>query len=213
LAITAECRNWRQRAKNSARRKLASLESWVNQCFQPVSSGRPVALKHRVTINPVSTLFPGLFQPNSTTSNASSSSSVTSAAQQTDASGLSPVASFLTELRQLQQQNSGEFNQLVSQISIKLQQAAQQASNDGDSSKMTQLKNLATQFQNAANGGQVPTAQQLQQADLSGHHHHGGHHSSVQSKSTNPFQTQANDPNSQDLLATLLGTTTSAQAS
>jgi hypothetical protein len=170
------------------------------------SRGRTVAFKNRVTINPVSTLFPSLFQQNSAASNNLSSSSLfSSAAQQTDASGLSPIASFLNELQQLQKQNPGWFSQLASRISSNLQKAAQQALNDGDSTKATQLKTLASQFQRAADGEPIPTPQQLQQAGLSGHHHHGSHHSSGQSNITNPFQTRS-DSSSQDLLAALLGT-------
>jgi hypothetical protein len=169
-----------------------------------------------VTINPVSSLFPSVFQPNSTLSNTSSSSSpVSTAAQQTDASGLSPTASFLSELQQLQVQSPTQFNQLASAISNNLTQAAQTAASSGDTTKASQLNTLATQFQNAANGGQVPTPQDLQQAGLSGHHHHhgGGHHSSGQPNSTNPFQMQSAAGNSPDLLDSLLGTSTSTQPS
>jgi hypothetical protein len=167
-----------------------------------------------VTINPVSSLFPSILQPNSTNStNHSSSSSVSSAAQQTDASGLSPTASFLNELQQLQIQSPAQFTQLMTSISGNLTQAAQTASSSGNTSQATLLKNLATQFQNAANGGQVPTAQQLQQAGLTGHHHHGGgHHHAGQSGSSNLFESST-DTSSQDLLASLLGTTTTSQAS
>jgi len=165
-----------------------------------------------VTINPVSSLFPSIFQPNtSSANNASSSSPVSSAAQQTDASGLSPTASFLNELQQLQQQSPSQFSQIMAQISGNLQTAAQAASKSGNSTTATQLNNLAAGFQNAAKGGPVPSAQDLQQAGLTGHHHHhgGGHDVSVQPSFTNPFQ-PATDPNSQDLLASLLGTTTTA---
>jgi hypothetical protein len=168
-----------------------------------------------VTINPVSSLFPTMLQPNSTLSNNSSSSSpVSSAAQQTDASGLSPTASFLSELQQLQVQSPTQFNELVSAISNNLTQAAQTAASSGNTTKAAQLNSLANQFQNAAKGGQIPTPQDLQQAGLSGHHHHhGGHHSSGQPSSTNPFQLQSTAGNSPDLLDSLLGTSTSTQSS
>jgi hypothetical protein len=164
-----------------------------------------------VTTNPVSSLFPSLFQPSSAISKASgSSSSVSSAAQQTDASGLSPTASFLTELQQLQLQSPTQFNQIINSISSNLTQAGQTASSSGNTTHAAQLKSLATEFQNAANGGQIPTAQDLQKAGLSGHHHHGGgHHGSGQPSSTNLFQTST-DTTSEDLLASLLGTTTSS---
>jgi hypothetical protein len=156
-----------------------------------------------------------MLQPNSTLSNTSSSSSpVSTAAQQTDASGLSPTASFLSELQQLQTQSPTQFNQLMTAISSNLNQAAQTAAGSGNSTKASQLNTLATQFQNAANGGQVPTPQDLQQAGLTGqHHHHGGHHGSGQTSSTNPFQLQSTAGNSPDLLDSLLGTSTSTQSS
>jgi hypothetical protein len=99
----------------------------------------------------------------------------------------------------------------MAQISGNLQTAAQAASKNGNSTTATQLNNLAAGFQNAAKGGPVPSAQDLQQAGLTGHHHHhgGGHDVSVQPSFTNPFQ-PATDSNSQDLLASLLGTTTTA---
>lgn len=167
-----------------------------------------------MTINPVSSLFPSILQPNSSNSNSTnSSSSVSSAANQTDATGLSPTASFLNELQQLQTQSPAQFNELMNSISGNLNQAAQTATSSGNTTKATQLSNLATQFQNAENGGQVPTAQDLQKAGLSGHHHHGGgHHGSGQSSSSNLFQTST-DTSSQDLLASLLGTTTSSPTS
>jgi hypothetical protein len=177
--------------------------------------GYQIAFEPRVTIQPVSSLFPSVFQPNSTLSNTSSSSSpVSTAAQQTDASGLSPTASFLSELQQLQVQSPTQFNQLVSSISNNLTQAAQTAASSGNSTKASQLNALATQFQNSTNGGQIPTPQDLQQAGLSGHHHHhGGHHSSGQPSSTNPFQLQSSAGNTPDLLDSLLGTSTSTQPS
>jgi hypothetical protein len=167
-----------------------------------------------VTINPVSSLFPSVFQPNSTLSNTSRSSSpVSSAAQQTDASGLSPTASFLSELQQLQVQSPTQFNQLVSSISNNLTQAAQTAASSGNTTKAAQLNSLAAQFQNSTNGGQIPTPQDLQKAGLSGHRHHGGHHGSAQPSSTNPFQLQSTAGNSPDILDSLLGTATSTQTS
>jgi hypothetical protein len=167
-----------------------------------------------VNINPVSSLFPSILPPASTTTNnIGNSNPLSSTAQQADASGISPAASFMNELQQLQQQNPDQFNQLVTQISSRLQQEAQQASASGDTTKATQLNKLADQFQSAANGGQIPTLQQLQQSGLTGHHHHGGHHRSGQASATNAFQAQSSDTDSQNLLAALTGSTSSTQAS
>lgn len=119
----------------------------------------------------------------------------------------------MNELQQLQQQNPDQFNQLVTEISSRLQQEAQQASASGDTTKAAQLNKLAGEFQSAANGGQIPTLQQLQQSGLSGHHHHGGHHHSGQASATSAFQAQSSDTDSQNLLATLTGSPSSTQAS
>ncbi len=163
-----------------------------------------------MNINPVSSLLPSFLQPNNNNPNNNvNSNPVSAAAQQTDASGISPAASFLNELQQLQTQNPGQFSQLVSQIASRLQQQAEQASTSGDATKAAQLNKLAAQFQNAANGGQVPTLQDLGQSGLSGHHHHGGHRHSGQAPATNPFQTQSTDTDSQNLLSSILGTQSS----
>lgn len=93
-----------------------------------------------------------------------------------DATTISPAASLLNELSTLQQQNPTQFSQVLTQITDRLNHAAQTASTQGDTEKAAKLNQLATSFQNSASGGSLPTAQQLQGAGLAGHHHHGGHH-------------------------------------
>jgi hypothetical protein len=93
-----------------------------------------------------------------------------------DVTAISPAASFLNRLSDLQQQNPEQFHEALTQITDRLNQEAQGASNSGDSQKASQLKQLATTFQNAATGGALPTPRQIVQAGLSGHPHHGGHH-------------------------------------
>ena len=125
----------------------------------------------------------------------------TSTTQPSDASGISPAARFLNELSQLQQQNPDQFNQALNQIVDRLKQAAQGVSNNGNSQRADQLNQLATQFQNALNGGQLPTAQQLQQAGLTGQHHHGGHHhSGGHANLLNAIQTQSANSDSNNVL-------------
>jgi hypothetical protein len=159
----------------------------------------------RVNINPVSSLFPSIIPQNSNTiaNNAGNSNSVSSAAAQTDASGISPSASFLSELQELQQQNPGQFSHLVSQIAGKLQTAAQQASASGNTTKAHQLTTLATEFENSASGGAIPTPQQLQQSGLGGYHHHGGHHHGGGTNPASAFQTTSSDTDVQNLLGSL----------
>jgi len=161
-----------------------------------------------VNINSVSSQLPSFLQPLNTAANSVSS------AQQT---GTSTCASFLSELQQLQQQSPSEFTQIDSQIVSRLQQVAQQASSSGDSTQATQLNTLATQFQNANNGGPIPTAQQLQQAGLSGHHHSGFHGGGQRKDSQlesmlSTLQTPSTTSVTQNMLTTLLGSTSSPAA-
>lgn len=118
--------------------------------------------------------------------------------------GLSPTAQFLNQLQQLQTQSPQEFQAIISKITGQLQQAASTASQNGNTAEANQLTQLANAFQGAANGGPLPTAQQLQQAGLTGHHHHGG--GSGQSNSTNPFQSAYTSQTQNDsLAASILG--------
>ncbi len=81
---------------------------------------------------------------------------------------ISGFGQLLSALQQLQTQDSTQFNQTVSQISSQLQSAAQQ---QGQSSQGNALTNLANQFQNVANTGD------LSQLRL-GHHKHDGEYGS-----------------------------------
>jgi hypothetical protein len=114
---------------------------------------------------------------------------------------------ILSRLQQIQQQDPAQFQQMATTIAGRLQQAAENAKSQGNTSQADQLNKLADLFQNAASSGQVPSAQALQQAGLSGHHHHhGGHHShsGSQSSQTDPlshFQSQTTGANTPDLTA------------
>ena len=88
---------------------------------------------------------------------------------------MSPFATILSELQQLQQSNPTQYQQVTQQISTNLQTAAQQATSEGNTSAANQLSQLSTDFSNASTSGQIPNVQDLAQA-MSGHHHHGGHH-------------------------------------
>jgi hypothetical protein len=166
-----------------------------------------------MNVNSVTSLFPSYLQPfkstANTTQNANSASSVQ---QQADVLGLSPAAQFLNQLQQLQTQSPQQFQAIISQITGQLQQAASTASNNGNTTQANQLTQLANSFQSAASGGALPTAQQLQQAGLTGHHHHGGGHhgsGSAQSNAVNAFQaSNASDTQNQSLAASLFGSIT-----
>jgi hypothetical protein len=124
---------------------------------------------------------------------------------------LSPAAQMLNQLQQMQKQNPAQFQQFTAQIAAKLQSAAANAQSSGNTAQATQLNQLATQFQNASQTGQVPSAQSLQQAGLGGHHHGGHHHSGGSTPAQNqtdplaPYQPQFGAANSTDPIAALLG--------
>lgn len=138
---------------------------------------------------------PNLFSLLNTRANnqANTSASVTSPAQtlqsmlQETSSSISPTASFLSQLQQLQQQNPAEYTQIASSIATQLQADAKTAQTDGNTTEANTLTQLATVFQNSAQTGQPPTAQALQQAGLSGAHrggHHHGYHPEAASTTT-----------------------------
>ncbi len=127
-------------------------------------------------LNSVTSLLPSyLFPYNSTATNGNTANSASSVQQLADVLGLSPTAQFLNQLQQLQTQNPQEFQAVLSQITGQLQQAASTASSNGKTAQANQLTQLASTFQSAASGGALPTAQQLQQAGLTGDHQYGGY--------------------------------------
>lgn len=129
-----------------------------------------------MTINPIGPNATNLQQSDLMLGKPVNPSSTLTTGQTPDATAISPAASLLNELSQLQQQNPSQFSQVLTQITDSLNHAAQTASTKGDTQKAAQLNLLATTFQNSATGGPLPTVQQLHRAGLGGHHHHGGHH-------------------------------------
>jgi hypothetical protein len=121
-----------------------------------------------MNINPVSSLLSTLQTQNVTSSTPSPFTSSGSIARSFDASAISPTATFLNELSQLQQRNPSQFSQVLTRITNRLNQAAQKAASTGNSQQAAQFRQLAAALQTAASGGPLPTAQQLQQAGLTG---------------------------------------------
>jgi hypothetical protein len=74
---------------------------------------------------------------------------------------LSPLAQVLAELERLQQQNPAEYEQVTQQIATSLQSAAQSAQAAGNSTAANQLNQLATDFTNALQSGQMPDIQNV----------------------------------------------------
>jgi hypothetical protein len=112
------------------------------------------------------------------TSNANSNtaSGIGSSALQTDNSQLSPFAQLMSTLQQLQQSNPSQYAQVTQQIATNLQSAAKTATSDGNTTAAAQLNQLATDFTNASQSGQLPNIQDLAQAIGGGGHHHHHHH-------------------------------------
>ncbi|MGD0822742.1 MAG: hypothetical protein ABSA71_18580 [Desulfomonilia bacterium] len=100
---------------------------------------------------------------------------------QSDSVNVSQASQLFSQLQQLQQSDPDKFKQVMTNIAGELQSAAQ-----GKSGFEAQtLSDLATKFQNVANGGDIsqlmpPTQsssdQYTQQGSVSAKHHHGHHH-------------------------------------
>src|ERR1700692_4258037 len=83
---------------------------------------------------------------------------------QPDINELSPFAQLMSTLQQLQQSDPARYKQVTQQISTNLQTAAQTATTNGNSTAANQLNQLATDFANASQSGQLPNVQDLAQA-------------------------------------------------
>ena len=125
-----------------------------------------------MNVNSVTSLLPSYLLPFSSTANTRNASSASSVQQQADVLGLSPAAGFLNQLQQLQTQSPQQFQALISQLTGQLQKAAATANSNGNTAQAKQLTELASSFQNAATGGALPSALQLQQAGIIGHRPH-----------------------------------------
>jgi hypothetical protein len=123
---------------------------------------------------------------------------------QESSSSISPVASFLSQLDQIQQQSPAQYSNVASSIATQLQADATAAQNSGNTAQAKTLTQLATEFQSSAQSGQVPSAQVLQKA-LAGHHGHHGHHADATGTSSTSGSTST-----ASLLATALTSATSS---
>lgn len=105
-------------------------------------------------------------------------SGMSSVALQTDNGQLSPFTQLMSTLQQLQQSDPTKYQQVTQQIATNLQNAAQTALADGNSTAANQLNQLAKDFTNASTSGQLPNIQDLAKA-IGGHHHHHSHAASA----------------------------------
>jgi hypothetical protein len=107
----------------------------------------------------------------------------------------------MSTLQQLQQSNPSEYKQVTQQIATNLQNAAKTATADGNSTQATQLNQLATDFTNASQSGQLPNVQDLAQAVGGGHHHHHHGHAAASSDSDSSSSSSTSQTLSQQLAA------------
>jgi hypothetical protein len=118
------------------------------------------------------------------TGNSLSGIGTSSIALQPDSQGLSPFAQMMSTLQQLQQTDPTKYSQVTQQIATNLQNAAQTAQTDGNTTAATQLNQLSADFSNASKSGQLPNIQDLAQAVGGHHHHHHGHKASADADSS-----------------------------
>jgi hypothetical protein len=120
------------------------------------------------------TALQGIGLTNNTTANSLNSIGTSSVALPADNQQLSPFAQMMSMLQQLEQSDPTKYQQVTQQIATNLQNAAQTAQTDGNSTAAAQLGKLASDFNSASQSGQLPNIQDLAQAIGGGHHHH--HH-------------------------------------
>jgi hypothetical protein len=124
-----------------------------------------------------------------TTQAAAAQASATGNVATTDSAQLSPMASLLNQLQQLQQTDPTQFKSVMSSIADTLKTDAQSATGP----QAQHLTDLANKFSQAAQTGQMPDLQPPgQQQGASGHHHH--HHHQVSSYQ-NGSSTSTSSPN------------------
>ena len=123
----------------------------------------------------LSTALQGTGLRTRTAGNDLSSTGVSPFAVQPDNGQLSPFAQLMSTLQQLQQSDPTRYRQVTQQIAANLQRAAQTAQANGNSTAANQLNQLATDFTNASQSGELPNIQDLAQA-IGGHRHHRHHH-------------------------------------
>ena len=148
--------------------------------LRPLENGDQNADKDSMNIGPINTgnylqsIFSTTLQGTGLITNTTGNSVSGVGLSQPDSSQLSQFAQLMNTLQQLQQSDPAKYQQVTQQIATNLQNAAQTAQADGNSTAANQLNQLAKDFTNASTSGQLPNIQDLAKA-IGGHHHH--HHS------------------------------------
>lgn len=120
-----------------------------------------------------------------------------------DNGGLSPLASVMSALQQLQISDPAKYEQVTQQIATNLQSAAETAQAQGNASASTELTQLAADFANSSQSGQLPNIQDLANA-IGGHGH--GHHRHHSGSSSNDADANSIAAQAQNQLFSLFGT-------
>jgi hypothetical protein len=139
-----------------------------------------------------------------TTGNSVNSAAVSSVAPPSDNGQLSPFAQLMSTLQQLQQSDPSKYQQVTQQIATNLQSAAQTAQADGNTSAASQLSQLATDFTNASQSGQLPNVQDLAKAIGGHHHHHHSHPASTDADSSSSASSTSSSSSASQPLSQLL---------
>jgi hypothetical protein len=114
----------------------------------------------------------------------------------TDSPEISPLAQMMTTLQRLQQTDLAKYKEVTGQIATNLQKAAQSAQSDGNTTAAAALNQLASDFQDASQTGQMPNLKNLATAHTGhhGHHHAHGGASQPQDQLLAAFQAAVTSP-------------------
>ena len=117
-----------------------------------------------MNINSLSAISPESIQASGSITHKVSLNQSSTEPAQGDNSDLSREATFLSDLQQTQQIDPALFQKVTAFVASRLQNAAQNAAKNGDTTRSAMLNQLAAEFQD----GQVPTMQSMEQAGLTG---------------------------------------------
>ena len=131
------------------------------------------------------------------------SSNVSPSTLQFDNGNLSPFSALLSTLKQLQQSNPSQYQQVMQQIATNLQTAAQTATSQGNTTAANELTQLSKEFSQASQNNQLPNVQDLAQAIAGHHHHHHFHVSSNRSSNDNSDSSNKSGNSTLDQLLSL----------
>ncbi|HEX3877121.1 MAG TPA: hypothetical protein VHW24_09055 [Bryobacteraceae bacterium] len=120
-----------------------------------------------MSIGPIASLagnyLQSIFSPASKSGGATMApnSGSTPPSQPAAAGKTSPFAQIMSSLQQMQQASPAEYAQVAQKISANLQHAAKTAQGNGNTAIANELNSLASDFNNAAQSGKLPSVKDL----------------------------------------------------